>query len=579
MIHLFHLDLKGYYVLQQPLRITFREIIIDRRRVLLVIFKMQCGFPENLLQGFLIQEIYLSLKLGAHIIPRRSLGRMYIVPGTYIGMGTGEYQDHFRVLQKCLMMLRVFDQMPPDKPFIVTAFQENRHLGSHRIIVGITTGKYRKGMFGNKFRNGIGTIILITAMLVHDLFIECLQFSTITATHTSGTMVMHFKSKILPICHKLGAKCINVLYLIKRITGNRLIMRIIHLASLCLTLILISCKNENSGKEQASTSTKEVAVPTPEPPANMVYIPGGNFTMGAAEGDQQAWPHEKPAHPVRVDPFFIDKTEVTNDQFAAFVEATGYKTIAERVIDWEQLKTQVPPGTPKPHDSLLQPGSLVFNQPDQPVRNLQDYSQWWIWKIGANWRHPMGPGSTIEGLGDHPVVHIAYEDALAYCEWAGRRLPTEAEWEFAARGGLLGKKYPWGDEREILENSNNSWTGEFPVTNDSLDGYITTAPVASYPPNGYGLFDMAGNVWEWTSDWYNTNFYAQALGQGVLENPSGAPEHYNPGQPYVLQKVVKGGSFLCSDIYCASYRVSSRMATDVDSGQQHLGFRTVKDIE
>ncbi|WP_224488742.1 formylglycine-generating enzyme family protein [Robertkochia flava] len=356
-------------------------------------------------------------------------------------------------------------------------------------------------------------------------------------------------------------------------------IRLIALLLIGQGLLSISCKNEKSVTAGPTASSSDVTQMAPDPPEDMVYIPGGQFTMGAPESDRQAWPHEKPAHPVKVTPFFIDKTEVTNAQFAAFTAATGYKTIAERAIDWEALKTQVPPGTPKPHDSVLQPGSLVFKQPEQPVANLQDYSQWWIWKTGANWRHPKGPESTIEGLEDHPVVHIAYEDAVAYCEWVGRRLPTEAEWEFAARGGLLKERYPWGDDREKLEISNNSWTGAFPMSNDQEDGFITTAPVASYPPNGFGLYDMAGNVWEWTSDWYNSNYYARALEQGILEDPEGASEHYNPGQPYVLQKVVKGGSFLCSDSYCASYRVSARMATDLDSGQQHLGFRTVKDIE
>ena len=346
-----------------------------------------------------------------------------------------------------------------------------------------------------------------------------------------------------------------------------------------LALQAVSCKEQTADQEKTTASTTEQWEQAQQAPENMVYIPGGSFTMGAPESDQQAWPHERPAHPVRVNAFFIDKTEVTNAQFGEFVEATGYVTVAERAIDWEELKSQVPPGTPRPHDSVLQPGSLVFKQPEQPVRNLQDYSQWWIWKTGADWKHPKGPESSIEGLEAHPVVHIAYEDALAYCEWAGRRLPTEAEWEFAARGTFQNTRYPWGNEREKLESNTNSWTGEFPMSNDRTDGYMTTAPVATYPPNGYGLYDMAGNVWEWTSDWYNTDYYAWALKQGELDNPHGAPEHYNPSQPYVQQRVVKGGSFLCSDSYCASYRVSARMATDLDSGQEHLGFRTVKDID
>lgn len=349
---------------------------------------------------------------------------------------------------------------------------------------------------------------------------------------------------------------------------------------LIILISFISCEQPSRNRDDKSAMVSVTSSETPPvAPEGMAYIPGGNYTMGANDDDAQAWPHEKPAHPVSVNPFFMDKTEVTNAQFRAFTEATGYKTIAERAIDWEELKQQLPPGTPKPHDSVLQPGSLVFKQPTEPVRNLIDYSQWWEWKTGANWQQPAGPGSSIEGKDDYPVVHIAYEDALAYCEWANRRLPTEAEWEFAARGGLLNKRFPWGEDRETLESKANSWTGEFPQTNDEVDGFIKTAPVANYPPNGYGLHDMAGNVWEWTTDNYHTQYYQWALDQGVLHNPKGAGEHFNPAQPYVKQRVVKGGSFLCSDLYCASYRVSARMATDIDSGQEHLGFRTVKDIE
>lgn len=343
------------------------------------------------------------------------------------------------------------------------------------------------------------------------------------------------------------------------------------------SLILTSCKQQQEERLSDHADSKEDTLTPPSPPPGMAYIPGGTFTMGARDNDAQAWPHEKPAHPVKVAPFFIDKTEVTNKQFAAFVAATGYRTIAEREITWEDLKDQVPPGTPRPHDSLLQPGSLVFKQPTQPVTDLRNYSQWWEWKIGANWRHPKGPGSSIENLENHPVVHIAYEDALAYCKWAGRRLPTEAEWEFAAKGTFNNPKYPWGDQREILEDNTNSWTGKFPMTNDLEDGYLTTAPVGTYPPNGYGLHDMAGNVWEWTSDWYDTNYYDKLLKEGIADNPRGAPSSYNPAEPYAQQRVVKGGSFLCSDSYCASYRVSARMATNLDSGQEHLGFRTVLD--
>ncbi|MBL7472374.1 formylglycine-generating enzyme family protein [Robertkochia sediminum] len=356
-------------------------------------------------------------------------------------------------------------------------------------------------------------------------------------------------------------------------------MRFITYIILPLLLATTACKQNKDQALSGTADASEDPIAIPAPPKNMIYIPGGTFTMGARDNDSQAWPHEKPSHPVKVSPFYIDKTEVTNAQFAAFVAATGYLTIAERAIDWEEIKSQLPPGAPKPHDSVLQPGSLVFKQPEQPVTDLRNYSQWWEWKVGANWQHPKGPGSSIEGLEDHPVVHIAYEDAIAYCNWAGRRLPTEAEWEFAAMGTLNKPVYPWGDERSILEQNTNSWTGKFPMSNDLEDGYLTTAPVGTYPPNGYGLYDMAGNVWEWTSDWYDPRYYNTLLQQGIAEDPKGASRPYNPADPYVQQRVVKGGSFLCSDSYCASYRVSSRMATNLDSGQEHLGFRTVLDVK
>lgn len=208
----------------------------------------------------------------------------------------------------------------------------------------------------------------------------------------------------------------------------------------------------------------------------MVWIPGGEFLQGAVPNDNMAMFHEKPAHKVHVDGFYMDKHEVTNAQFAKFVKETGYVTVAERALDWEALKKQLPAGTEKPHDSILQPGSLVFKKAKSSVPNLYDYSQWWEWRIGANWKHPHGPGSSIEGKEDHPVVHIAFEDAQAYCEWAGRRLPTEAEWEFAARGNQMGSLFFWGDDMEQLSAHANSWEGEFPVENTMEDGYERSAP-------------------------------------------------------------------------------------------------------
>ncbi len=311
----------------------------------------------------------------------------------------------------------------------------------------------------------------------------------------------------------------------------------------------------------------------------MVWIAGGEFSMGGT--DRLARPDEAPVHRVRVDGFWIDPTEVTNAQFAAFVEATGYKTIAERPVDWEEIKKQLPEGTPKPADEVLQPGSLVFTPPDEPV-DLRHHEQWWTWTNGADWRHPEGPGSSIEGRMDHPVVHIAYDDAAAYAEWAGKRLPTEAEWEFAARGGLDGRVNVWGDEPVSPERC-NIWDGHFPDTNTKLDGYERTAPVGLYEPNGYGLYDMAGNVWEWCSDLYRPDTYARRLlraggPDAVIENPTGAKTSYDPRNQLAPEsRVHRGGSFLCNDSYCASYRPSARMAAPPDTALAHLGFRCVMD--
>lgn len=317
-----------------------------------------------------------------------------------------------------------------------------------------------------------------------------------------------------------------------------------------------------------------------EVPDGMVWVSGGEFDQGAVAQDHMAMDHEKPAITVAVDGFFMDVTEVTNAQYKMFVDETGYRTVAEREIDWEEMKKQLPEGTPKPHDSIMQPGSLTFRKTKSTVSNLYDFSQWWKWTIGANWKQPNGPGSSIKGKENHPVVHIAYEDALAYCEWKGRRLPTEAEWEWAARGGNTNKVFFWGDDKTLLHKNANTWEGEFPVDNTEQDGFEEQAPVKSYAPNGFGLYDMAGNVWEWTSDWYNTNYYKEVkVSNSTLKNPKGANTPFNDRDPYAREKIMKGGSFLCSDSYCASYRVSARMATSLDSSLEHLGFRTVASVE
>ena len=308
----------------------------------------------------------------------------------------------------------------------------------------------------------------------------------------------------------------------------------------------------------------------------MVWIEGGIFQMGASENDNMALTHEKPSHTVKVNGFYMDETEVTNKQFSEFIKATGYITTAERPIDWDIIKMQLPPGTQRPHDSILMPGSLLFKKTTESVPNLYDFSQWWKWSIGANWKEPEGKGSNIVGKENYPVVHVSYEDAIAYCNWSGKRLPTEAEWEYAARGGKKNKIYFWGNLSNSLHQYVNSWEGEFPVENIIKDGFEKSAPVKSFPPNNYGLYEISGNVWEWTSDWYNLNYYVQCKKNNITDNPIGANKAYNPNNPYIDEKIIRGGSFLCNASYCASYRVSSRMATDPNTSLEHLGFRTVK---
>ncbi|WP_147677102.1 formylglycine-generating enzyme family protein [Algibacter pacificus] len=357
--------------------------------------------------------------------------------------------------------------------------------------------------------------------------------------------------------------------------------------TLLTVAVFFGCKEKANETIEVSAKTEAIIAKKAakdslinNPPKGMVWIPGGAFLQGAVPQDQIAMDHEKPQHPVSVDGFFMDITEVTNAKFAEFVNATGYVTIAEREIDWEEMKKQLPEGTPKPHDSILQPGSLMFKKTKASVPNLYDFSQWWRWSIGTNWKHPSGPDSSINGKDNHPVVHVCYEDAQAYCAWAGRRLPTEAEWEFAARGNQENTTYFWGDDRSVLSKQANSWEGEFPVNNTLEDGFERTAPVKSYPSNNFGLYDMAGNVWEMTSDWYNLNYYHElAAANTTAVNPQGADKAYNPNNPYIQEKVIKGGSFLCSDSYCASYRISSRMGTSLDSSAEHVGFRTVATVD
>jgi sulfatase modifying factor 1 len=301
----------------------------------------------------------------------------------------------------------------------------------------------------------------------------------------------------------------------------------------------------------------------------MAWIPGGTFKMGS----EDFYPEERPVHDVTVDGFLMDCYEVTNDQFAEFVAATGYVTLAERPINPADF-----PGAPPEN---LVPGSMVFHKTSGAV-NLRNYAHWWSWTPGASWRHPQGRDSRIKGIGQHPVVHVAYEDAEAYAKWAGKELPTEAEWEYAARGGLAGKKFTWGDEDSPAgQPMANSWQGEFPWQNLLLDGYAGTSPVGSFPPNGYGLYDMAGNVWEWTCDWFVPRLVDEmkpsCCGPSVNPRIVSPSKSYDPGLPQfqIPRKVVKGGSHLCAPNYCLRYRPAARQPQMLDTGMTHLGFRCI----
>ena len=316
-------------------------------------------------------------------------------------------------------------------------------------------------------------------------------------------------------------------------------------------------------------------------PADMAWIAGDEFLMG--NDHQMSQPNERPAHKVRVSGFWMDVNDVTNAQFHRFVEATGYVTTAEQKPTWEDLRVQLPTGTPRPDDSVLQAGAMVFVGTETEV-SLRDYSRWWRFVPGANWRHPQGPDSNIDGKDDHPVVQVSYADAQAYAKWAGKRLPTEAEWEFAARGGLEQATYSWGNE--LLPQGKpmaNIWDTRqqepFPVVKDEKV-QVGTTPVRSFSPNGYGLYDMAGNVWQWTADWYRADaFKVQAQYRQPRQDPAGPADSFDPddgGTPVSAPKrVTRGGSFLCSDTYCISYRTSARRGTDPLNPMSHIGFRTV----
>jgi formylglycine-generating enzyme len=335
-----------------------------------------------------------------------------------------------------------------------------------------------------------------------------------------------------------------------------------------LSLLLVSC-NQMKREEKYAKGSGDGLQPSPK---GMVWVPGGEFTMGTDE--EESYAAEKPAHRVKVDGFWMDVTEVTNEQFKEFVDATHYITVAERVPEWDELKKQLPPDAKKPAMAFAA-GSLTFTPPSYSV-SLDDYTQWWSWTPGASWQHPEGKGSNLDGRWKHPVVHVAYDDAVAYAKWAGKRLPTEAEWEFASRGGRDSKRYSWGDDYKPQGKfMANTFQGVFPGKNDGEDGFPGTSPVKSFPPNSYGLYDMIGNAWEWTNDYFNVNYYAELAKSPLSVNPQGADKPYDPREPYAVKRVTRGGSFLCATTYCVNFRPSARQGTAFDSGMSHVSFRCV----
>jgi formylglycine-generating enzyme required for sulfatase activity len=335
----------------------------------------------------------------------------------------------------------------------------------------------------------------------------------------------------------------------------RHIQRIIESYARIIALTSIAACGARDGRPVADTTSALVA--TTPLPADMAAIPAGTFTMGAGAMGAMTMPNDDRPHTATVAAFVIERHEVTNADFAAFVRATKHQTTAELPIPWETLQKELPPGTPRFSDDKLAPGSLIFHAPDHDVP-LTDELVWWRWTKGANWQHPTGPGSDTVGLGQHPVVHVSWHDAGAYCAWAGKRLPTETEWEFAARGGLEGKTFTWGDD-SITPARANVWQGTFPRRNTGQDGFVGTAPVGSFPANGYGLRDMAGNVWEWTAD---------RFAGGMMDPQSAdAPE----------ERIIRGGSFMCHASYCTGYRVAARMHATPATSLMNTGFRCAAD--
>jgi formylglycine-generating enzyme len=317
----------------------------------------------------------------------------------------------------------------------------------------------------------------------------------------------------------------------------------------------------------AAAHVNTAGAPGPAP-AGMVWVPGGTFWMGC---ENCGMPDALPVHLTSVDALWMDRTPVTNAEFERFVKATGYVTVAERPLDPRDY-----PGVPR--DKLV-PGSAVFSPTATPVP-LDNPLQWWRYTPGANWKHPEGPGSSLKERADHPVVHVAFEDVAAYAKWVNKRLPTEAEFEFAARGGLDRQMYPWGNELTPGgKAAANTWQGQFPARDRGEDGYLGTSPVTAFPPNGFGLYDMGGNVWQWCADWYRPDTYAQwAQAGAIAHNPQGPADSFDPQEPGAAKRVLRGGSYMCTDQYCARYLVGSRGKGEVTSGTSNLGFRLVQSV-
>ncbi len=348
---------------------------------------------------------------------------------------------------------------------------------------------------------------------------------------------------------------------------------------LCLSVfVTLHCGAIALESTSFSATTANKISPVTKPPAGMVFIPGGEFSMGSEDpsvkevcgGGHEHMRDARPIHRVYVAPFWMDKTEVTNAEFRKFVQATHYKTVAEIAPTQEEFPTA-------PKENLVA-GATVFT-PTPNMVPLDNMYQWWRYQHGADWQHPEGPKSNIDGRDAYPVVQVTYPDAVAYCQWAGKRLPTEAEWEFAARGGLSGASYVWGAAFKPRGKwMANTYQGTFPVKDSGSDGYVGIAPVAKYPPNAYGLYDMAGNVWEWCSDWYRADYYSQLPKNSVAPNPQGPSTPWDPAEPNEKKRVQRGGSFLCTDQYCTRYMVGTRGKGDEKTAANHVGFRCVRSL-